>query len=172
MFESIRIRQQAQGHDIPYSHQSPDNRAFSGRGRRYLQSTFSNNTYATKKALAKLGVPIIASDTGLNYGRTVSFNAGLKTAVLTYLQKEQQAGREWNMPDIAASFQQAVIDVHTSTRSAISCSSSTTKILSAICLFPSFVCLFDNCLKYIRSTADSAVYENFHGAFHCIRNPA
>lgn len=28
MFESIRIRQQAQGHDIPYSHQSPDNRAF------------------------------------------------------------------------------------------------------------------------------------------------
>ena len=37
--------------------------------------------------------------------------SGLKTAVLTYLQKEQQAGREWNMPDIAASFQQAVIDV-------------------------------------------------------------
>ena len=37
--------------------------------------------------------------------------SGLKTAVLTYLQKEQQAGRAWNMPDIAASFQQAVIDV-------------------------------------------------------------
>lgn len=37
--------------------------------------------------------------------------SGLKTAVLTYLQKEQQAGREWNMSDIAASFQQAVIDV-------------------------------------------------------------
>lgn len=37
--------------------------------------------------------------------------SGLKTAVLTYLQKEQQAGHEWNMPDIAASFQQAVIDV-------------------------------------------------------------
>ena len=33
------------------------------------------NVEATKKALAKLGVPIIASDTGLNYGRTVSFNA-------------------------------------------------------------------------------------------------
>ena len=33
------------------------------------------NVDATKKALAKLGVPIIASDTGLNYGRTVSFNA-------------------------------------------------------------------------------------------------
>ena len=30
---------------------------------------------ASLKALAKLGVPIIASDTGLNYGRTVSFNA-------------------------------------------------------------------------------------------------
>ncbi len=33
------------------------------------------NVEATKKMLAKLGVPIIASDTGLNYGRTVSFNA-------------------------------------------------------------------------------------------------
>ena len=33
------------------------------------------NIDATKKMLAKLGVPIIASDTGLNYGRTVSFNA-------------------------------------------------------------------------------------------------
>ena len=33
------------------------------------------NVEATKKALAKLGVPIVASDTGLNYGRTVSFNA-------------------------------------------------------------------------------------------------
>lgn len=33
------------------------------------------NVDATKKMLAKLGVPIIASDTGLNYGRTVSFNA-------------------------------------------------------------------------------------------------
>lgn len=37
--------------------------------------------------------------------------SGLKTAVTTYIQKEQQAGRELNMPDIAASFQQAVIDV-------------------------------------------------------------
>ena len=33
------------------------------------------NVESTKKMLAKLGVPIIASDTGLNYGRTVSFNA-------------------------------------------------------------------------------------------------
>lgn len=37
--------------------------------------------------------------------------SGLKTAVTTYIQKEQQAGRELNLPDIAASFQQAVIDV-------------------------------------------------------------
>ena len=37
--------------------------------------------------------------------------SGLKTAVTTYIQKEQQAGRELNMPDIAASFQQAVVDV-------------------------------------------------------------
>ena len=33
------------------------------------------NVEATKKMLAKLGVPIIASDTGLNYGRTVFFHA-------------------------------------------------------------------------------------------------
>lgn len=37
--------------------------------------------------------------------------SGLKTAVTTYIQKEQQAGRELNMSDIAASFQQAVVDV-------------------------------------------------------------
>ena len=37
--------------------------------------------------------------------------SGLKTAVITYLQKERAAGRELNLPDIAASFQQAVIDV-------------------------------------------------------------
>ena len=37
--------------------------------------------------------------------------SGLKTAVTTYIQKEQQAGRELNMPDIAASFEQAVVDV-------------------------------------------------------------
>lgn len=37
--------------------------------------------------------------------------SGLKTAVTTYIQKEQQAGRELNMPDIAASFEAAVVDV-------------------------------------------------------------
>ena len=37
--------------------------------------------------------------------------SGLKTAVITYIQKEREAGNELNLPDIAASFQQAVIDV-------------------------------------------------------------
>ena len=37
--------------------------------------------------------------------------SGLKTAVVNYINKEQQAGRELNIPDIAASFQQAVVDV-------------------------------------------------------------
>ena len=37
--------------------------------------------------------------------------SGLKTAVTTYIQKEQQAGRELNIPDIAASFTAAVVDV-------------------------------------------------------------
>ncbi len=37
--------------------------------------------------------------------------SGLKTAVTTYIQKEQQAGRGLNMPDIAASFTAAVVDV-------------------------------------------------------------
>ena len=32
------------------------------------------NVDATKKQLAKLGVPIMAEDTGLNYGRTIKFN--------------------------------------------------------------------------------------------------
>ena len=37
--------------------------------------------------------------------------SGLKTAVLNYLNSEKQAGREINRADVAASFQQAVIDV-------------------------------------------------------------
>ena len=37
--------------------------------------------------------------------------SGLKTAVVNYINKERQAGRELNLPNIAASFQQAVIDV-------------------------------------------------------------
>ena len=37
--------------------------------------------------------------------------SGLKTAVITYIHQEEDAGRELNIPDIAASFQAAVIDV-------------------------------------------------------------
>jgi len=37
--------------------------------------------------------------------------SGLKTAVLTFVRNEEQAGRTLDVPDIAASFQQAVIDV-------------------------------------------------------------
>ncbi len=37
--------------------------------------------------------------------------SGLKTAVVTYINNERAAGRELNNPDIAASFQQAVVDV-------------------------------------------------------------
>jgi N6-L-threonylcarbamoyladenine synthase len=37
--------------------------------------------------------------------------SGLKTAVVNYINGERRAGRELNIPDIAASFQQAVVDV-------------------------------------------------------------
>ena len=37
--------------------------------------------------------------------------SGLKTAVVTYINNERAAGRTLNIPDIAASFQQAVVDV-------------------------------------------------------------
>jgi N6-L-threonylcarbamoyladenine synthase len=37
--------------------------------------------------------------------------SGLKTAVLTYVRHEQAAGREIHIPNLAASFQAAVIDV-------------------------------------------------------------
>ena len=37
--------------------------------------------------------------------------SGLNTAVVTYINNERAAGRELNIPDIAASFQQAVVDV-------------------------------------------------------------
>jgi N6-L-threonylcarbamoyladenine synthase len=37
--------------------------------------------------------------------------SGLKTAVITFIRKEREAGRQLDVPAIAASFQQAVIDV-------------------------------------------------------------
>lgn len=40
--------------------------------------------------------------------------SGLKTAVINYIRNAQQRGEELNLPDIAASFQQAIIDVQVS----------------------------------------------------------
>ncbi|GIU97230.1 MAG: tRNA N6-adenosine threonylcarbamoyltransferase [Actinomycetota bacterium] len=37
--------------------------------------------------------------------------SGLKTAVLRYLRQERAAGREPHLPDVAASFQEAIVDV-------------------------------------------------------------
>ena len=37
--------------------------------------------------------------------------SGLKTAVVTYINNERAVGREPNVPDVCASFQQAVVDV-------------------------------------------------------------
>lgn len=37
--------------------------------------------------------------------------SGLKSAVINYLHNEQQAGREVDKADVAASFQEAIIDV-------------------------------------------------------------
>jgi N6-L-threonylcarbamoyladenine synthase len=39
--------------------------------------------------------------------------SGLKTSVLNYVNQERQAGRELHIPDIAAGFQEAVVDVLT-----------------------------------------------------------
>ena len=40
--------------------------------------------------------------------------SGLKTAVITYIEGENKAGRPINLPDLAASFEAAVIDVQVS----------------------------------------------------------
>jgi tRNA A37 threonylcarbamoyltransferase TsaD len=37
--------------------------------------------------------------------------SGLKTAVLRHVKQERAAGREVNLPDLAASFQEAIVDV-------------------------------------------------------------
>ncbi|MCI8610026.1 MAG: tRNA (adenosine(37)-N6)-threonylcarbamoyltransferase complex transferase subunit TsaD [Firmicutes bacterium] len=64
-------------------------------------------------ALAKSGNPA-----AINFKRvyleagSLDFSfSGLKTAVLNYLNHEKQAGRQINKADVAASFQQAVMDV-------------------------------------------------------------
>jgi tRNA N6-adenosine threonylcarbamoyltransferase len=40
--------------------------------------------------------------------------SGLKTAVLRYIRAEQAAGRDVSIPDVAASFQEAIVDVQVS----------------------------------------------------------
>lgn len=64
-------------------------------------------------ALAEKGNPkAVRFPRALMHSGDLQFSlSGLKTSVMTYLQKEQQAGRETNQADVAASFQAAVIDV-------------------------------------------------------------
>ena len=40
--------------------------------------------------------------------------SGLKTAVLRYVKQERAAGNDLHLPDIAASFQEAIVDVQVS----------------------------------------------------------
>ncbi len=64
------------------------------------------------KLAAKGNPKAIAFPRALLHSGDLRFSlSGLKTAVTTYIHKEQQAGRELNMPDIAASFEAAVVDV-------------------------------------------------------------
>ncbi len=67
-------------------------------------------------ALAEKGNPkAVRFPRALMHSGDLQFSlSGLKTSVMTYLQKEQQAGREINQADVAASFQAAVIDVQVS----------------------------------------------------------
>jgi len=63
--------------------------------------------------LAEQGNPkAIDFPRALLHSHDYSFSlSGLKTAVISYIKAEQNAGRALSLPDIAASFQQAVIDV-------------------------------------------------------------
>ena len=62
---------------------------------------------------AALGNPdAIAFPRAMMHSGDLRFSlSGLKTAVVTYINNERDASREPNVPDIAASFQQAVVDV-------------------------------------------------------------
>ncbi|GAA4620514.1 tRNA (adenosine(37)-N6)-threonylcarbamoyltransferase complex transferase subunit TsaD [Saccharopolyspora hordei] len=68
-------------------------------------------------AQAKLGNPdAIAFPRGLTGPRDPAYDfsfSGLKTAVARWVETEQQAGREVPVPDVCASFQEAVADVLT-----------------------------------------------------------
>lgn len=62
---------------------------------------------------AALGNPdAIAFPRAMMHSGDLRFSlSGLKTAVVTYINNERAAGRELNVPNICASFQQAVVDV-------------------------------------------------------------
>ncbi len=64
-------------------------------------------------ALAKDGNPrAIRFPRAMLHSGDFAFSlSGLKTAVMTYLQKEEKAGRAINKADVAASFEAAVVDV-------------------------------------------------------------
>ncbi|MDR3052627.1 MAG: tRNA (adenosine(37)-N6)-threonylcarbamoyltransferase complex transferase subunit TsaD [Coriobacteriales bacterium] len=63
--------------------------------------------------LAEQGNPeAVAFPRAMLHSHDLRFSlSGLKTAVITYIRQETAAGRQLNLPDVAASFQQAVIDV-------------------------------------------------------------
>ncbi|MBQ6586906.1 MAG: tRNA (adenosine(37)-N6)-threonylcarbamoyltransferase complex transferase subunit TsaD, partial [Coriobacteriales bacterium] len=63
--------------------------------------------------LAKTGDPhaIDFPRAMMHSGDSMFSLSGLKTAVITYIRKEEAAGRAIDLPNLAASFQQAVVDV-------------------------------------------------------------
>ena len=64
-------------------------------------------------AMARQGDPhAIAFPRAMAASEDLDFSmSGLKTAVLRYVQAERAAGRDLHVPDIAASFQEAIVDV-------------------------------------------------------------
>jgi len=64
-------------------------------------------------AMATTGDPhAIAFPRAMATSEDLDFSmSGLKTAVLRYVQQEQRAGRDIDLPDVAASFQEAIVDV-------------------------------------------------------------
>lgn len=67
---------------------------------------------AISREAAKGDANAIAFPRAMMHSGDLRFSlSGLKTAVVTYINGEREAGHELNIPDICASFQQAVVDV-------------------------------------------------------------
>lgn len=67
------------------------------------------------KLAAKGNKHAISFPRAMMYSHDYRFSlSGLKTAVITYIERENKAGRPINLPDLAASFEQAIIDVQVS----------------------------------------------------------